>query len=129
MRLREEDGFTLIETLIALVIMIAVATMLYRGFSGGLRAANTADSAEEALLVAQSRLAGLGIETPLGAGEQQGQDGDVLWRIAMRPHAAATDEAATGPKAFWATVTVTWREKLGARRSLALTTLKLEQAQ
>jgi general secretion pathway protein I len=127
MRARGEEGFTLIETLIALIIMIGVATMLYRGFSGGLRAANTADSAEEALLVAQSRLAALGIESPMGAGEQQGLEGDVLWRVAVRPY-AGTGDTTTGPKAFWATVTVTWREKRGARRSLELTTLKLEQA-
>jgi general secretion pathway protein I len=108
-----------------------VAVMLYRGFSGGLRAANTADSAEAALLVAQSRLAALGIETPLTAGEQEGREGGVLWRMAVRPYAAADEgaSAATGPRAFWATVTVVWRERRGARRSLQLTTLKLGRAE
>jgi general secretion pathway protein I len=125
MRTRGEEGFTLIETLVALIIMIGVATMLYRGFSGGLRAANTADEAEAALLVAQSRLAALGIEAPIATGEQEGRDGSVSWRVAVRPYAAAPDEAAAGPKAFWATVTVAWQEKRGARRSLRLTTLKL----
>jgi general secretion pathway protein I len=125
---RGEEGFTLIETLVALIIMIGVATMLYRGFSGGLRAAATADEAESALLVAQSRLAALGVETPLAAGEQEGQEDGVAWRVSVEPY-PGSDEAVAGPKAFWATVTVAWREKRGARRSLQLTTLKLGNAQ
>jgi general secretion pathway protein I len=117
-----EAGFTLMEMLVALLVMIAAATMLYRGFSGGLRAAATADGAEAALLVAQSRLAAQGIETPLAAGEQEGRDGAVDWYITVRPYGSANATAA--PQAFWVTATVAWREKRGGRRSLHLTTLK-----
>jgi prepilin-type N-terminal cleavage/methylation domain-containing protein len=123
-----EDGFTLIETLVALVIMIAMATLLYRGFSGGLGAADAAEGAEAALLVAQSRLAALGAETPLEAREREGADGGMLWRAVLRPYAVARreDAATRQPAAFWATVTVTWRDKRGSRRrDLQLTTIKL----
>jgi general secretion pathway protein I len=131
MRWREDEGFTLIETLVALVIMIAAATMLYRGLSGGLRASNAADRADTALLIAQQRLAAAGIETPLQAGRQEGVDGDVLWQVDLRPYGAA-DEAdrAARLRAYWATATVTWRDRRGARpRSLQLTTLKLRRAE
>jgi general secretion pathway protein I len=117
-----EAGFTLIEMLVALMVMIAAATMLYRGFSEGLRAAAAADGAEAALLVAQSRLAALGIETPLAVGEQAGRDGAVDWHIAVRPYRSG--DATAAPQAFWATATVSWREKRGGTRSLHLTTLK-----
>ena len=131
---REDGGFTLVETLVALVIMIAAATMLYRGLSGGLRASNAADGADAALLVARQRLAAAGIETPLEAGRQEGAEGDVLWQVDLRPYMAAerTDPAAPAARlqAFWATATVTWRDRRGARpRSLQLTTLKLRRVE
>jgi general secretion pathway protein I len=130
MGLRDEDGFTLMETLAALFIIIAAVTILYRGFSSASQVSSAAEAAETALLVAQARLAALGVEAPLQAGEQEGRDGDVSWRTALRPYPDGTHEAATGPKAFWATVTVLWREKHGLRpRSLKLTTVKLGRAE
>jgi general secretion pathway protein I len=129
MTFRDDDGFTLIEALAALFIIIAAAAILYRGFSSASRVSSAAEAAETALLVAQARLAALGVETPLQAGEQEGQDGDVSWRTALRPYSGGPHEVAAGLKAFWATVTVQWREKHGRRpRSLKLTTLKLGRA-
>jgi prepilin-type N-terminal cleavage/methylation domain-containing protein len=128
---REDDGFTLVETLVAFVIMAAVATMLYRGFSGGLRVSGVAEGAETALLVAKARLAALGVETSLQAGGQEGREGDVAWEIATRPYLAADGaDRAARQSAFWATVTVSWRDPRAARtRSLQLTTLKLGRAE
>lgn len=134
MSLREDGGFTLVETLVALVIMIAAATMLYRGLSSGLRVSDAADGADAALLIAQQRLAAAGIETPLRAGRQEGAEGNVLWQVKLRPYIAAeeTGEAAQAARlqAFWVTATVTWRDRRAARpRSLQLTTLKLRRAE
>jgi general secretion pathway protein I len=124
-----EAGFTLIETLVALIIMIIMATLLYRGFSGGLRAADAAEGAETALRVAQSRLAALGAAVPLRAGEREGSEEGVQWRTVLRPYGPAKEDGVTQqPQAFWATVTVTWRGKRGSgRRNLQLTTIKLGQ--
>jgi prepilin-type N-terminal cleavage/methylation domain-containing protein len=127
-----DAGFTLIETLVALIIMITMATLLYRGFSGGLRAADAAEGAETALRVAQSRLAVLGTAVPLRTGEQEGSEEGVQWRTVLRPYgpAAKEDGATQEPQAFWATVTVTWRGKRGSgRRNLQLTTIKLGQVE
>lgn len=128
---REEAGFTLVETLVALVVMIAAATMLYRGLSGGLRVSNAADGADLALLIAQQRLAAAGVETPLQAGRQEGAEGNVLWQVDLRPYITPEETArAAGLQAFWATATVTWRDRRAARpRSLQLTTLKLRRAE
>jgi len=134
MRWREDRGFTLIETLVALIIMIAAATILYRGLSGGLRASNAADMADAALLVARQRLAMAGIATPLTAGREQGAEGDVLWQVDLRPYSVADQPgqaAQAAPlRAFWVTATVTWRDRPAARpRSLRLTTLKFGRAE
>lgn len=131
MGFREDEGFTLVEMLVAFVIMAVVAAMLYRGLSSGLRASKAADGSEAALLVAKARLASLGVETPLQPGTQEGRDGDVAWEIATRPYIAADGaDRAARQKAFWATVTVSWRDRRGAQpRSLRLTTLKLGRAE
>ena len=127
----DEDGFTLVETLVALVVMIAAATMLYRGLSAGLRVSNAADGADTALLIAQQRLAAAGVETPLRAGRQEGAEGNVHWQVDLRPYIAAEETTqAARLQAFWATATVTWRDRRAARsRSLQLTTLKLRHTE
>jgi general secretion pathway protein I len=146
---RGEAGFTLVEMLVAFVIMAAMATMLYRGLSSGLGVAGIADGEEAALLVAKARLAAAGVESPLQAGEQDGSDGDVSWHLALRPYVGqggssllsafelpslqslgqAQQQQPPPLQAFWATVTVSWRPPRGARRrSLSLTTIKLGHA-
>jgi general secretion pathway protein I len=128
---RDEHGFTLIEMLVALTIMIAVAVMLYRGLSSALSVSRASERAEAALMVARARLAALGIETPLQPGAQEGRDGDVSWRLAVRPYLPADEgSGAARVTAYWATVTVSWRDGRASRpRSLQLTTLKLGRPQ
>jgi len=123
----DERGFTLMETLVALFIMIAAATMLYRGLASGLSAAGTADAQQMALIAARSRLAALGSEIPLEAGRYEGMaDGGVSWVLDVTPYAAGDgDGQPAPPQAFWATVTANWNDRTGRARSLHLTTLKL----
>ncbi len=77
------------------------------------------------------RLAAAGVETPLQAGRQEGAEGNVLWQVDLRPYITPEETArAAGLQAFWATATVTWRDRRAARpRSLQLTTLKLRRAE
>ncbi len=132
MRLRGDGGFTLVETLVAFVMIVVAATMLYRGLTAGLKASDIVSREEDALSVARARLARLGIEIPLQAGRQWGQDNGVVWEMTVRPYAPA-DEPGPGavPSAYWATVRVMWREASGLTRarSLELTTIKLGQGE
>jgi general secretion pathway protein I len=131
MTLGEDKGFTLIESLVALIIMVTVATMLYQGLSSGLRVSGAAEGSETALRVAKARLAELGIETPLQPGTQEGQDGDILWQTTVWPYTAQDPtDPITQQNPYWARVKVTWRQGSSDRpRSLELTTLKLGGAQ
>lgn len=142
---RGDSGFTLIEMLVAFIIMTAMATMLYRGLSSGVRVAGVADGEETALLVAKARLAALGVDAPLEAGEQDGRDGNVSWHASVRPYVGEGESSLLAEfqlpslmqsqqqrqdqplRAFWATVTVSWRPPRGKTRSLELTTIKLER--
>lgn len=125
-----EDGFTLTETLVALFVMIAAATLLYRGFASGLAAANTADTQQIALSIAKSRLAAVGTLIPFEPGQHSGTENGVAWTLAISPYALHSDEGANNDeptlRAFWATVAVDWRDRRnGPTRRLLLTTLKL----
>lgn len=125
-----ERGFTLIEALIALMIMIAMVTMLYGSLSSALGISDHTGRTEAALRVAQSRLAASGIETPLQAGVEEGQEGDIGWRTDVRPYSAAgVTGQSIGVSAFYVNVTVSWRDRRGGKpRSLTLSTVKLERA-
>ena len=123
-----ERGFTLIETLVALVIAIVSGVLFFQSFVSGTRTARVADRHEVALLIARSRLAEIGFESPLATGEQTGITADgISWRTTVKPYASEDNvQIVTSAEAFWATVTVSWRDKRTRKqRSLKLTTLKL----
>jgi type II secretory pathway pseudopilin PulG len=127
MKSQRNSGFTLVEALVALMILIALSVILYRGLSSGLRISGVTENAERALFVAKAKLAALGVEAPLQAMDLEGSEDGIAWRIAARPYdengAAATE---TELRAYWITVTVSWRDRnVEAERGLRLTTLKL----
>ena len=128
---RGENGFTLIEALIALTIMIAMATMLYRSLSSAMRISTVTDQSEMALVIAKSRLAAVGIESPLRAGVQEGREGDYSWRIEIQPYQRDSEpNGAASGEAFWTTVAVSWPDRRSGRlRDLHLTTLKLKRVE
>lgn len=123
----DESGFTLTETLVALFIMISAATLLYRGFAGGMAAAGAADAQQAALTLARTRLALLGAETPLEAGRYRGREGAMSWTVSVTPYGSEEEAARTRLGAFWAEARVTWRDRAGGHHHVALTTLKLRE--
>ena len=75
-------GFTLLEVLVALVILTLSLGAVMQLFSGGLRATTAAQDTAAAARLAQGRLAQLGQTLPLSPGTTQGtgvdQDGKAL---------------------------------------------------
>ena len=126
-----DAGFTLVESLVALAIFVAVISALYQGLSVGWRGLRRADAEDMALALAQNKLATAGVETPLVASTQSGAAGDgMLWQADIRPYATALPAAQTPQdlQGFWVTVTVRWKE--GPRRreqTLQLQTIKLRR--
>ncbi len=110
--------------------MLAVSLgVLFEIFATGLGAARTSENLVRATQLAQSRLAAVGVETPLAVGEQSGRDGDgFAWRVAVRPLAGDDTEpvGVRAHRAYEVAVTVSW-DKGG--RSLRLATLRLGPAQ
>jgi general secretion pathway protein I len=83
-------GFSLIEVLVAFVILSLVATALFRLFSSSLTNASAAEEWSRALQVAESRLANAAAAQPLKEATERGDDlnGRVKWETSVTPYAA-----------------------------------------
>lgn len=77
-------GLTLMEVLVAFIVLSLTMAVILHIFSGGMRNSGRADSYSRAVLLAQSRLAAAGVESPLLAGEESGRVGTNLqWRVSI----------------------------------------------
>ena len=124
-------GFTLIEVLVAFIILAVALGVLMQVFSTGLRNARVAENYTTATLYAESMLAAVGIEEPLAAGETSGDfDDRFRWRLDVQPYAISDvgDEAAVAGRAFQVVVTVSWGDEDNPR-DVTLTTLRLAPAE
>ena len=84
----KESGFSLLEVLVAFVILSLVATALFRLFGGALGNAAAASDWSRALLVAQTRLAVAANTLPLREHADQGTeiDGRIRWETKVAPY-------------------------------------------
>jgi prepilin-type N-terminal cleavage/methylation domain-containing protein len=126
-----DSGFTLVETVIGLVIFAAALLVTYKSFSAGWRGYRLAEAEAAAVSFAQSRLAAAGVESPLAEGQRQHQTEEGLtWMIDVRRYGPSDEEKPQTAQAaldgFWVTVEVDWREgPFQTPRKVSLTTLKL----
>jgi len=68
MRAKHQQGFSLIEILVAFVILAMSLTVIFRIFSGGLRNVALSEDYAQAVLVAESQLSAIGVSEPDGGG-------------------------------------------------------------
>ncbi len=89
-RRRAAAGFSLLEVLVAFVILALVATSLFNLFAGSLANVGAADDYSRAVLVAESVLAEVGAAKPLREGTQTGrvEDGRIDWKASVTPWVA-----------------------------------------
>lgn len=120
-------GMTLIEVLVAFVVLSVTMAVILQIFTGGMRNARLSDGYSRAVFLAESRLAAVGVERPLVLGEDGGQAGqNFKWRVIVVPadDAGAADRQLLPVRLFEVKVLVGWIED-GRDRQIALTTLKL----
>lgn len=81
-----DTGFTLLEVLVALVVLATAVVAVLQLFGGGLRLARSAGDHADAVLLASARLADLE-PGPLTEGSTEGTDGPYSWtrRVALQP--------------------------------------------
>lgn len=79
-----DGGFTLLETVVALVIMALGVTALARLTANGLAASEQAERLAVATQLARSLLARSGVDAPLAEGEERGAWDGYDWRRTVR---------------------------------------------
>jgi len=129
-----EVGFSLLEVLVAFVILSLVATALFRLFSGALNNASAADDYSRAVLVAQSALAEAAATRPLREGTLQGSadDGRIEWTTYIEPYVVPEvspdvqrASESMSVRLYRVRVDVTFPSPAGGKRTLALATMRL----
>ena len=122
-----QSGYTLIEVLVAFMILALALTVLMRIFSGGLRNVSVSSDYAVATLIAESRLAAAGIDVPLAPGEMSGTEGERFeWTVSVQDYQPwpGYRSATKGVDAYRVTVTVEWPHGDNTRR-VGLSTIRL----
>jgi general secretion pathway protein I len=129
-----QRGFSLLEVLVAFVILALVGTTLSRLYSQSLRNAGTAEEWSRAVLVAEGQLAAAASALPLkeGSGGGSADDGRIQWTTRVEPYITPNttpdllNASAQLPTTLMrVSVDVSFPGDSGARRSIALSTVKL----
>lgn len=126
-----DDGFTLIETIVALAVFAGVFAVLYGGLAGNWRGVRRAQMDAVAMVLAQAEFARAGTETALADGQSwSGEHGGVYWTVTVEAYRAPTSEARQSRlTAYWISFDGRWSDGPGRQpKSFLLRTLKLGDA-
>jgi general secretion pathway protein I len=126
---RRQQGFSLIEILVAFVILAMSLTVIFRIFSGGLRNVALSEDYAQAVLVAESQLSAIGVSEPLEPGVTSGEWGDRFrWQRTVEHYQPwEQDKELTAPlQGYHVTVNVDW-EHAGRNRQISLSSVRLKQ--
>jgi general secretion pathway protein I len=136
LRARAMRGFSLLEVLVAFVILALVATAVFRLFSASINNASAAEDWSRALVVAESQLDLAASTQPLLEITDRGSDdtGRIQWETQVAPYVPAdtspeleTASGLLGTRLMRVTTNVTFPGVVGGDRTLTLATVKLAQ--
>ena len=120
-------GFSLLEVLVAFIILAMALGVLMRIFSGGLGNIGVAEHYSQAVAIAEMQLAAIGVESPLTEGESTGEAKQgYTWRTSVHRYeeSAQPVEEALLVDLYQVQVTVSWDDTSTKPRSLRFVTLR-----
>src|ERR1700761_725957 len=118
-----EEGFTLLEVLVALTVLSLSLGVLLAIFSQGLSRAHQNDEEAYARTLAQSLLAQTEAVPHPAAGDTNGLSNGMHWRVRVETYGDRDEQQAWQRTAQQISATVSW-EHLGRTRALTLSTLR-----
>lgn len=119
-----QGGFSLLELLVAFVIMALALGMLYRATGSSARAVGIAELHQKASLVAESILSMRDSVGPEGW-QEAGESGGFSWRVVSTPYLMSSD-APSVPRLHEIAVEVRWQDG-GSPKNLVVHTLVPER--
>jgi general secretion pathway protein I len=122
--IRSDRGFTLVEILVALLVLSITVVAVLQLFGGGLRLVRASGDHLDAVLLAESQMAQIGGET-LEEGVTEGTEGAYRWtrRVLVDPTLLPkTEESEIAPRVRLARVSVEVR--WGRNRHIELVTVR-----
>ena len=122
-------GFTLIEVLVAFMILTLSLSVLLRIFSGGLNNVAVAGDYAQAVLLAESQLAVVGRSEPLLVGQSYGESGQQFrWRRTIESYQPWEDDTAlTMPvSGYHVSIEVSWTHN-GRDQQITLNSLRVQK--
>ncbi len=127
--LNKQQGFSLLEILIAFSILAVSLTILLKIFSAGVNTAVVAEDYTAAVQIAESLMVTTGVETPLVAGQNSGIENEKYhWLIDVSPfefNPENVERTTITAVLFKVQVIVSWGNDNANDRQVKLTTLKL----
>lgn len=124
-----QQGFSLLEILIAFSILALSLGILLKIFSAGVNTAVVAEDYTAAVQIAESLMAKTGVESPLQEGQDSGLENDKYhWLVEVSPivfNPEDIDATAITAELFKVKVIVSWGDDNVNDRQIELTTLKL----
>ena len=128
----QQGGFTLLEVVVAFVLLALTLVTVFQIFSTGLARAGELDEHSRALVVAQSRIATVGMEEKLeGPTETRGESEDrkYRWTLTVAPYEEPPEAGSPQPMSslqmYRVDAVVSWDGSDGRTRNLKLSTLTL----
>lgn len=133
---RTESGFSLLEILVAFIILSLAIGVLLRIFAGGGYTAKTAEDYYRAVITAESMLESIGVDSPLQPGVIQGlTETGIRWTISVTPYpldprllggmeGAPNTTNNLGYLPYWVDVNVEWGPEEDPR-AFELTTMRI----
>jgi general secretion pathway protein I len=128
-QVNKQQGFSLLEILIAFSILALSLGILLKIFSAGVNTAVVAEDYTAAVQIAESLMAKTGVVTPLQANQASGVENEKYhWLVEVSPfefNPENVDLTALTAVLFKVRVTVSWGDDNVNDRQIELTTLKL----
>jgi general secretion pathway protein I len=128
-QVNKQQGFSLLEILIAFSILALSLGILLKIFSAGVNTAVVAEDYTTAVQIAQSLMAKTGVETPLQPAQSSGLENEKYhWLVEVSPfefNPENIDPTAITAVLYKVKVSVSWGDDNANDRQVKLTTLKL----
>ena len=129
-RARSQSGFTLLEVVVAFVVLSLVLSIVFEVFTTWLSRTASLSEQSQALAIAQSRLAAVGLEEAVKQGETGGESEDrrYRWRVRVEPYGDRADASAPVQSTYSlyrAESSVAWVGADGKEHALSIANLQL----